>query len=93
MRTINNGYYLVLLFIFTASVAIRFGFYDFGILNGRLGVLLGFSEIFLFVMCLRVLANRYFPILGIMYLLIHGYITLEYQVLYMIKYYFSILAT
>ena len=88
-KYINNNSYLTLLYIYSTGVALRLGFYDFGILSGRLGVAFGYSEIFLLVFSLKFVTKKLFYFVALFYLIIHCYLTLNFQVPYMVQDYFS----
>lgn len=50
----------LLLLLFAASVAVRFIFYDFGIISSRIGYALGFSEIFIIPLILKEITKNLF---------------------------------
>lgn len=88
-KHIDNNSYLTLLYVYSTSLALRLGFYDFGILSGRLGIAFGYSEIFLLVISLKFVTKKLFYFIALFYLIIHCYLTLNFQVPYMLQDYFS----
>ncbi|AJA45661.1 EpsG-like putative glucosyltransferase [Frischella perrara] len=88
-KYIKNDSYLTLLYIYSTSLALRLGFYDFYILSGRLGIAFGYSEIFLLAISLKFVTKKLFYFVALFYLIIHCYLTLNFQVPYMVQDYFS----
>ena len=82
--------YNFLLLLNTIGVAIRFGFYDFLILSGRLSTIFTFSEIFLisFLLCNR-MRLPYAYLFLFLYFIFSLYLNLVYQVPFIIDDYFK----
>jgi hypothetical protein len=65
--------FTLLLALFTASVTIRFTFYDFGIISSRIGYALGFSEVFIIPLIVKEVTGNIFVrfLVAIAYLIIY----------------------
>jgi hypothetical protein len=86
----NTGF-LIILFAFCCSIGIRFGFFDFAILSGRLGGALNLAEIYLFAFVFNGYFRCKFYTLwaGVIYMILHSYIVLEIQMPYLFGDYFT----
>ncbi len=83
--------YVVMVGLYAAHVGMRFGFFDFLILSGRLSTALGFVEVLLLPMLLRARVRR--PAarwaIGLAFAVLQGAATLGIQAPYLIDDYFT----
>src|SRR5574337_824521 len=83
--------YVLMIGLYAAHVGIRFGFFDFLILSGRLASAVGFVEVLLLPMLLRARVRR--PAtrwaIGLVFIVVQGAVTLGIQAPYLIDDYFT----
>lgn len=83
--------YVLMVGLYAAHVGMRFGFFDFLILSGRLSTVLGFVEILLLPMLLRARVRR--PAarwaIGLLFVVVQAAVTLGIQAPYLIDDYFA----
>ena len=78
---LKNRFYVFMTFLFTVGLTIRLGFWDFGILGGRLSVVFLFVEIFLIPFLLYRRFSRFlFYSFLLIYFIVVFYVTWFFQV-------------
>ncbi|WP_180138626.1 EpsG family protein [Acinetobacter sp. YH12043] len=89
-RPKNNKIFDYLTIIYSIGVGLRFGFYDFLILSGRVSTLFTYAEIFLIPLILKEKFNKFMVmILVFIYFLLSLYINLVIQVPFVLDDYFK----
>lgn len=88
---LQSRLYITMLGMYAVHLGIRFGFYDFLILSGRLSTTLGFSEIFIIPLLVRTHFRSNFTrtLIAVIYFLLHAFATLQTQVPTLIDDYFT----
>ena len=88
---LHSRAYVLMVGLYAAHVGMRFGFFDFLILSGRLSTVLGFVEILLLPMLLRARVRR--PgtrwAIGLAFMALQGAATLGIQAPYLLDDYFT----
>lgn len=92
---LRSRLYVLMLGLYAAHIGLRYGFYDFLILSGRLSTTLGFTEVLLMPLLVRdrIRSPWLRTVLALLYLCVHAAITLLVQSPYLIDDYFTPLRT
>lgn len=88
---LRSPVFVVLIGMYAVHVGMRFGFYDFIILSGRLSTALSFAEVFILPLLVRErVRNRWLRgVLAVTYLVTHAFATYQIQVPTLIDDYFT----